>query len=129
MTRLPGGIAFVWVILAGNANAHDWYAGKTDPVLHFRCCGNRDCHPIESSDVRPTKDGYYVKQPEPSSRNDPPTGEWFIPRDRVQAAPDERYHICESLFPTFRVGRYKMRWTCFFAPLGTGSITSAERRP
>src|SRR5437899_12426927 len=97
-------VSLIGLVLSFDADAHDWYSGKTDPVLHFKCCGNKDCHPIDSSDVRSTRDGFYVKQPQPYSRNDPPTGEWFIPRERVQAAPDERFHICESLVPTFRVG-------------------------
>ena len=124
MGRLQRRIAFISLILAGHANAHSWYSGKTDPVLNLKCCGDHDCHPIASSDVRSTRQGYYVKQPKPYSQNDPPTGEWFIPWDRVQAAPDDRYHICENLYPTFRVGRYRMRWTCFFAPRATGSISN-----
>ena len=96
--------SLVWLVLSFDADAHDWYSDKTDPVLHFKCCGNRDCHAIASSDVRTARDGYFVKQPQPYARNDPPTGEWFIPRERVQVAPDDRFHICESLMPTFRVG-------------------------
>jgi hypothetical protein len=119
MHRLPRLIAWVCLILAGDASAHSWYSDRIDPVLHVKCCSDHDCHPVDSNDVRSTEEGYYVKQPKPYSRNDPPTGEWFIPRDRVQAAPDDRYHICEILYPTFREGRYRMRWTCFFAPRGT----------
>lgn len=119
-------LALIFAVLAGDANAHGWYTGKTDPVFHWGCCDNRDCHPIDPNAVRSSREGYYVRQPRPYSRNDPPTGEWFIPKDRVQAAPDDQYHICEMTYPTFRVGRYRMRWTCFFAPRGTSSI---ERDP
>ena len=118
MGRPQRRIALICLVLAGDANAHSWYSGKTDPVLHLKCCGDHDCHPIASSDVRATPDGYYVKQPKPYSRNDPPTGEWFVPRDRVQAAPDDQYHICEMLYPTYREGHNRMRWMCFFAPRG-----------
>jgi hypothetical protein len=107
------------VFASHDATAHDWCTGTTDPVLHSKCCGDRDCHPIGSDKVRETPDGYYVRQPEPISRNDPPTGEWFIPKNRVQAAPDDHYHICEMLFPAVRIGRVRMRWMCFFAPRGT----------
>jgi len=117
-------IALICLVLAGDANAHGWYSGKTDPVLNLKCCSDHDCHPIDPSDVRSARQGYYVKQPQPYSRNDPPTGEWFIPWDRVQTAPDDQYHICENLYPTLRVGRYRMRWTCFFAPRATGSISN-----
>src|SRR5580765_1616098 len=107
MGRSQRYLASALLLLGGDANAHSWYSGKTDPVLHLNCCSERDCHPIASRDVRSTRQGYYVKQPQPYARNDPPTGEWFIPWDRVQVAPDDRYHICETLYPTFRVGRYR----------------------
>lgn len=122
MWRLRLHLALIAITQVGDANAHDWYTGKTDPVLHLKCCGNRDCHSIDPNDVRSGIEGYYVKQPQPYSRNDPPTGEWFVPRDRVQAAPDDEYHICETVYPTLRVGRHRMHWTCFFAPRGTSSI-------
>lgn len=125
------GIAsLMWLFLIVEADAHDWYTGKTDPVLHSRCCGHKDCHPVDTDDVRPAEGGgYFVKQPQPYPRNDPSTGWWFIPRERVQTAPDDRYHICESLFPTFRVGRFRMTWTCFFAPRGTSSIRREANGP
>ena len=119
MKRARGRIALVCLVLAGDASAHSWYSGRTDPLLHLKCCSDHDCHPVASSDVRSTPEGFYVRQPQPYSRNDPPTGEWFVPRDRVQSAPDDEYHICENLYPTFREGRYRMRWMCFFAPRGT----------
>lgn len=124
MGRLEQLIASISVVLAGNANAHSWYSGKTDPVLHLECCGGHDCHPVTSSDVRSAPEGYYVRQPQPYSRNVPPTGEWFVPRDRVQSSPDDNYHICENLYPTYRVGQLRMRWTCFFAPRTTASISN-----
>lgn len=124
MKRSQAGIAsLIWLIPTVAADAHDWYTDKTDPVLHWKCCGDRDCHPLDADDVRKAEGGgYFVKQPQPYHRNDPPTGEWFIPRERVQVAPDERYHICETLVPTNRVGKLTMRWVCFFAPMSTSSI-------
>jgi hypothetical protein len=124
MGRLQWLIALICSVWAGDAYAHSWYSGKTDPVLHLECCGGHDCHPVTSSDVRSAPEGYYVRQPQPYSRNDPPTGEWFVPRDRVQSAPDDNYHICENLYPTYRVGKLRMRWTCFFAPRTTASISN-----
>lgn len=120
--KLQRQIALMWLALAADADAHDWYTDKTDPILHSKCCGNNDCHPLDPDDVRPAKDGYFVRQPHPYHRNDPPTGVWFIPKERVQAAPDGKFHICAALVPTRRVGRYRMRWMCFFAPMGTSSI-------
>src|SRR5262245_55490942 len=115
--------ALICVVLIGDAGAHSWYTGKTDPVLHRKCCGNRDCHALNDSDVRPAPGGgVFVRQPEPYSRDDPPTGEWFIPKERVQASEDNRYHICAMLVPTNREGRLVTRWTCFFAPMNSTSI-------
>ncbi|AZO32373.1 hypothetical protein [Mesorhizobium sp. M1B.F.Ca.ET.045.04.1.1] len=126
--------ALMWLVLAAEANAHDWYTGKTDPVLHYDCCGNKDCHPIDSSNVRMTKDGYFVRMPRPTYLNEPQEAEWFIPRDRVQAAPDDRYHICERLMTLYRTitphmkfeAYQRFRWTCFFAPPGTSSIAQTR---
>lgn len=123
-------IALVWLILAGDAEAHGWYTGKTDPVLYYDCCGNKDCHPIDSSYVRMTKDGYFVRMPRPTYLNEPQEAEWFIPRARVQSSPDDRYHICERLMTFYRTitphmqfeAYQRFKWTCFFAPPGTSSI-------
>ncbi|MFI0842374.1 hypothetical protein [Mesorhizobium sp. IMUNJ 23232] len=124
----------LWLALAGEAGAHDWYTDKIDPVLHSKCCGNRDCHSLNPDDVRSAKGGgYFVRQPVPHYRNDPPVGEWFIPKERVQTAPDDRYHICEALVPINRFVSpysdvetdYRLRWMCFFAPMGTSSIRKA----
>lgn len=126
-------IALIWLALTGDAEAHDWYTDKTDPVLHYKCCGQNDCHPVDPNEVRSTREGYYVKLYRPSYLNDPPGEEWFIPWERVQSAPDDRYHICESLFPVYRTiapntnfeTRYRFRWTCFFAPMNTSSIAQS----
>jgi hypothetical protein len=32
MARPQRYFAFAWIVLADNADAHDWYTGKTDPV-------------------------------------------------------------------------------------------------
>ncbi len=127
-------IALMWLALGGHADAHDWYTGRTDPVLHYNCCGNKDCHPINASDIRQTKDGYYVRSPRPAYMNEPQEPEWFIPRERVQEAADDRYHICERLMTFYRTVTPHMnfetyqryRWTCFFAPMGTGSIARSR---
>lgn len=120
----------VLLFLAGNAEAHDWYTGKFDPVLHHVCCGNKDCHPIDSGDVRVTKDGYYVRPPGSAYLNGYQEAEWFIPRERVQSSPDDSYHMCERLMtfhrtviPHTQFETYqRYTWTCFFAPKGTSSI-------
>lgn len=125
-------VAWVWLALVGDADAHDWYTGKADPVMRYDCCGDKDCHPIDPSDVRATKDGYYVRVPRPTYMNEPQEAEWFIPSERVQTAPDDRYHICERLMTFYRTitphmkfeAYQRYRWTCFFVPMGTGSITT-----
>lgn len=120
-------IALVWLILAGDAEAHDWYTGKTDPVLHYNCCGNKDCHPIDSSDVRATKDGYYIRLTRPTYMNEPQGREWFIPRERVQATPDDRYHICERLM-TFDLSQIPAHpWRGRDAPSGVAPRTRRGR--
>jgi hypothetical protein len=129
MKHSQKGIAsLIWLVLIVDADAHDWYTGKSDPVMHWKCCGKRDCRPLDNDEVRPARDGsgYFVKQPEPYSRNDPPTGEWFVPKDRVQASEDNQFHICETLVPTGRVGKLRMSWMCFFAPMSTSSIEQAQ---
>lgn len=135
MVQLKRPIALIWLALASSANAHDWYTAKTDPVLHYACCGNKDCHPIDPNDVRATKDGYYVRLSRPTHMNDLQQAEWFIPRERVQAAPDDRYHICERLVTLYRTiiphmkfeTYQRVRWTCFFAPRGTSSIAQTHQ--
>ena len=113
--------------LGGEADAHDWYSNKKDPVLHLKCCGDPDCRPVHPDHVRPTKDGgYFVMRPF-SYWSDPPAREWFVPKERVQEAPDDQYHICEAVVPTKRgpsdiATEYRLGWTCFFAPRGTSSI-------
>ncbi|CDX21712.1 hypothetical protein MPLB_210014 [Mesorhizobium sp. ORS 3324] len=77
-----------------------------------------------------TKEGYFVRLHRPFYLNDPQQGEWFIPRERVQTSPDDRYHICERLVTFYRSTTphmkyqtyHRFRWTCFFAPPGTSSI-------
>ena len=132
--RLPRGrIALAWLVLAGNADAHDIYTGKKDPVMQSDCCGNKDCHPIDANQVRETKDGYYVKLSRPAYMNEPQDLEWFIPRERVQASPDDRYRLCERLMPFYRTilphmnfeAEQRYKWRCFFAPKGTSSIGKA----
>lgn len=116
----------MWLAFTPDADAHDWYTGKTDPLLKYDCCGNKDCHPIDAKDVRVTKDGYYVKLPRPSYMNDPQEEEWFIPRERAQASQDDRYHLCERLMTFFRTiiphmkfeAYHRLKLTCFFVPRG-----------
>lgn len=135
MAQFKWPTALIWLALANSANAHDWYTGKTDPVLHYDCCGNKDCHPIDPDDVRETKDGYLVRPPRPAYMNEPQEAERFIPRERVQAAPDDSYHICERLMTLYRTiiphmkfeAYQRFRWTCFFAPRGTSSIARSDR--
>lgn len=130
MAHLHRPIALIWLVFADQAGAHDWYTGKTDPVLRYDCCGNKDCYPIDSADVRMTRDGYFVRSQHSLYLNELRESEWFIPRDRVQTSPDDRYHICERLMTFYRSltphmnfeAYHRFRWTCFFAPPGTSSI-------
>ena len=127
MKQPRGWIALAGLLFAGDADAHDWYTGKKDPVLQYDCCGNKDCYPIDSRAVRETKDGYYVRLPRPAYLNEPQEPEWFIPRERAQASLDDHYHLCERLMTFYRViiphtkfqAYYRFRWTCFFVPKGT----------
>lgn len=134
MGKLQNQVSLTWLALAGNADAHEWYTGKEDPVLHYDCCGNKDCHPLDPRDVRETKDGYYVRLHRPASMNEPQEPEWFIPRQRVQASLDDHYHLCERLMTFYRTviphlkfeAYQRFRWSCFFAPKGTSSIKQAR---
>ncbi|WP_210261334.1 hypothetical protein [Mesorhizobium sp. NZP2234] len=127
MKQPRGWIALAGLLFAGDVDAHDWYTGKKDPVLHYDCCGNKDCYPIDSHSVRETKDGYYVRMPRPAYLNEPQEPEWFIPKERAQASLDDRYHLCERLMTFYRTiiphmkfeAYHRFRWTCFFVPKGT----------
>lgn len=98
----------------------------------YACCGSEDCRPVDPDDVRMTEAGYFVMTPRPAYLSEPQQAEWFIPRERAQTSPDDRYHICERLMPFSRTiiphlkyEKYqKFMATCFFVPMGTGSIQS-----
>jgi hypothetical protein len=45
MTQSKRYLALAWLALLGNAEAHEWYSGKTDPVLHYDCCGAKTVIP------------------------------------------------------------------------------------
>ena len=130
MRHLHGRVAgqMLGLALCGEAAAHEWYTDKTDPVLGWKCCGQADCRPLDPDEVSPAEGGgYFVTRPF-SYWSDPPERGWFIPRDRVQIAPDDRYHICEAVVPIKPSQPdpvYALRWTCFFAPMGTSSIAPA----
>ena len=99
----------ILITLAGTpAQAHDWYTGKQDPYTHSDCCGGKDCHPIETADVRKLANGDYAYLPY----------HWTIPRYRVQQSADDRYHICVKVKELELKGRPEMwrNWVCFFAP-------------
>jgi hypothetical protein len=102
----------ILMMLAGTpAQAHDWYTGKQDPYTHSDCCGEKDCRPIETAEVRRLPNGDYVYLPY----------RWTIPRYRVQRSADDRYHICVKVKHLELKGRPEMwrNWLCFFAPLHT----------
>lgn len=73
------GAALCLAVLATAALSHEWY----DPV----CCNERDCRPIDSSQVQLTPDGWVVtfdgqKQLVPYGKQHP------------EKSPDGQYHIC-----------------------------------
>jgi hypothetical protein len=102
----------ILITLVGTpAQAHDWYTGKQDPYTHSDCCNGKDCHPIETADVRQLVNGDYEYLPY----------HWTIPRYRVQPSADDRYHICVTVRELELKGRPKVwrNWLCFFAPRHT----------
>lgn len=54
------GVIFLWLVAP--ANAHEGYAGITDPVSGYSCCGGNDCAPVplDVDWVTPVKDGFQV---------------------------------------------------------------------
>ena len=104
--------ALVLVALAGTpAQAHDWYTGRQDPYTHSDCCGNEDCHRVETKDVRQLPNGDYVYLPY----------RWTIPRYRALEGADDHYHICVKSKELKLKGQPKIwsGWLCFFIPLHT----------
>ncbi|MFD2053767.1 hypothetical protein ACFSQT_11930 [Mesorhizobium calcicola] len=95
-------------IVSTGAVAHEWYAGKKDPVTGFTCCAGTDCAPIPDSEVKEMPGGYIYL----------PTGE-FIPYLRVQHSQDRQFHRCiyQSEFLNLDQGSFgKGDTRCFFAP-------------
>lgn len=77
------------------SGAHEWYPA--------RCCSDRDCAPIDDSEVQLTSSGWRILQ----------TGE-TISFDDAEASPDGRFHRC-------MIGGDPERNTiCLFVP-GMGS--------
>lgn len=80
------------------APAHDWYP--------YECCSDRDCRPLEWSEVRTGPDGFML-----------PNGETMGFADRrIRPTPPEdpqqRFHLCTV------AGDPKGRALCLFVPQG-----------
>jgi hypothetical protein len=86
IAALTGGFLLA---LIGHARSHDWYP--------WECCSDRDCAPIEASDVDEKAEGFTIKS----------TGE-FIERSRVRVAPDDQFHLCRNQSTNAII--------CFFQP-------------
>ncbi len=85
-TRLTSALlawAIITLILVMSLKAwgHDIYNGITNPVTGKDCCNQRDCRPIEASEIGEDGDSFTWR------------GGRF-PKRQTQQSPDERYHIC-----------------------------------
>ncbi len=78
--------AFLCVMKA--AGAHSWYEA--------RCCSDKDCAPIDDSDVVERDGGYFIK-----SRNE------FVLEKDTRPGQDDQYHICINALTNTRLCFYR----------------------
>lgn len=107
----------VFLLLAGPAHSHAWYAQKQDPVYLNGCCGGYDCHELDGGLVEAEAEGYRIRLTLQQAQQ---INEYTIePIDalvtwaRVQPSMDGNWHLC-----IFTVDRTEPRngVLCLFAP-------------
>lgn len=89
-------ITVALALAASPAAAHEWY-----PI---ECCSERDCQPIDDSDVRMTSRGWEIE----GSGEVVPFGDR---RERI--SPDGEFHLCSR---AFAVPGGDDRAICLFVP-------------
>lgn len=86
----------VVALAAAPATAHEWYP--------LKCCSDRDCQPIDQSEVRMTPKGWEIAA----------TGEVIPFGDRrEQYSPDGEFHRCSRAFVQSNA---EDRTICLFVP-------------
>jgi hypothetical protein len=91
---------FFLVLMAGTANAHDWYSDRRDPIYNLtKCCGGSDCNELPPGSMSFTSEGHLrvTLTLEQARRINPWRVEPFdevIPPERLQTSEDGKAHIC-----------------------------------
>lgn len=100
MTRGATMLLGLAIYLAGLAIAiaHSWYP--------LSCCSEKDCFPVEESDVKVTREGYRLKDGT------------LIPYSAARPSPDGLYHVCRYQDGKGALIRLEGQPACFWAPMG-----------
>lgn len=115
-------IAWVCLLIADRAMAHDWYSSTSDPVTKSSCCGGSDCAPIDTAWVSPAADGVRLRMSISEARTVNPNAtapiDAVIPWSRIQIPPKAEHEFYACIRPTSRVApEYGV--ICFFAKPST----------
>jgi hypothetical protein len=109
------GLAVAVILFSGAAVAHNWWGGgkEVDENTKSQCCGQNDCHEIDSNLVRTNGAGYDI---------DLSGFEWFfpnrargkglihVPQERVAPSRDGSWWVC------YLPGEHDVR--CVFGAFG-----------
>lgn len=112
-----------WQVLVLNAQAHDWYSFKRDPVHGWSCCGGNDCAVFKVKrgiNLIAQTEGYRIVLSTEEAREINPLARFPIDAvvtwDRVQMSETNDWGLCISAYrreaPSF--GIY-----CLFEPPST----------
>ena len=110
------------MLMATAANAHEWYAHRSDPVTNGQCCGGSDCSilKIDPGVLTGEADGYRVRLTIDQARRINPMRlaaiDTLVPWSRVQVSEDGNFHIC---IPNYPMQHMVSDFYCFFAPGNT----------
>lgn len=100
-------IAWVCLLIADRAMAHDWYSSTSDPVTTANCCGGDDCAPVDPAWVTSVPEGYRLRMSVAEARTVNPNAsapiDAVIPWSRVQAPPNADHEFYACIRPSVRV--------------------------
>lgn len=89
------------ILLVTQAQAHDWYGVRRDPIYRTTtCCGGHDCGPVKPEFVHrdPATGDLRITIPLEEARkifyNRMEPFDEVIPHERIQTSEDGQVHIC-----------------------------------
>lgn len=89
------------LLMAGaymQANAHEWYTGKKDPLTNNSCCGGSDCAAIPTQWITDVPGGVRVQMTLEQAQQVNPNAVFpvdaFVAEERIQRSPDLEWHAC-----------------------------------